>query len=444
MNIVDFGAVADGATVNTKAIQTAIDACAAVGGGTVTVPAGVFVTGTIWLRSHVELHLEMGALLKASTNLADYCATDSYEQNSFSQAEQWNGAHLIVALEQEDVALTGPGTIDGGGEFFFEDEIHNVFGHFFVWSDGFRMARDKRSLRPGQMIVFCECDNVRISNLSLRNSPCWTVFLHGCTDAIVTGLIIRNPSVNGNTDGIDIDCCDGVTVSDCIIHTGDDAITVRGNPRKLKNKRACENISITNCVLDCTVSGFRVGVGDGAIRHVAISNITMKRVAYGFLIQSAYKEPSRGTDISDVTISNIQLHRCAYPIRILSGAPSSTATIRDMHIEGIHGQCCASCEFVSGDRAVLRNLTLRNVDLTVVASPVKLLAPEDYPQNLFLFRRVKDVTLESVRVTWDEGADPTWRRAVCQENSSVDLLPSCSIPEPPAAKSTLSTKAHAH
>ncbi|MBQ6471446.1 MAG: hypothetical protein IJJ33_05645 [Victivallales bacterium] len=434
MNIVDFGAVADGKTVNTKAIQAAIDACVAVGGGVVTVPAGVFVTGTIWLKSHVELHLEMGALLKASADLADYCTADSYEQNTFSQREQWNGAHLIVALEQEDVAVTGPGTIDGRGEFFFEDEVHEHERHSFGWFDGFRMARDKQNLRPGQLIVFCECDNVRVANLTLRDSPCWTLFLHGCTDVIVTGLNIRNPRVNLNTDGIDIDCCDCVTVSDCIIHTGDDAITVRGNPQRLKHKRACENISITNCVLDCAVCGFRIGVGDGSIRHVAISNITMKRVCTGILVQAAYTEPSKGTDISDLAIANIQLHCAAFPVRILSGAPSSTATIRDIHIDGLHGQCHASCKFVGGEKAALRNITLRNVDLTVVASPVKLVAPEDYPQEMFLFKNAKDITLENVRIFWDEGAEPTWKCAVRQEDSTVDFRPGCSIPEPPSAR----------
>ena len=434
MNILDFGAIADGQTVNTEAIQAAIDACASVGGGVVTVPAGVFVSGTIWLKSHVELHLEMGALLKASTNLADYCTVESYEQNSLSKIEQWNGAHLIVALEQEDVALTGPGTINGGGAFFFEDEGRKASGHSFAWADGFKLARDKQNLRPGQMIVFCECDNVRVANLTLRDSTCWTLFLHGCTEVIVTGLNIRNPSMNANTDGIDIDCCDCVTVSDCIIHTGDDAITVRGNPRKLKNKRVCENIAITNCVLYCAVSGFRIGVGDGEIRHVAISNITLKRAAYGILIQAAYTEPSKGTDISDLSISNLQMNSVAFPVRILSGAPSSTATIRDIRIDGLHGQCYAACEMKSGEKAVLRNITLRNVDLTVVPSPVKLLAPEDYPQTLFLFKRVKDVTLESVRVAWSEGADPTWKQVICQEDSTVDLLPSCVIPEPPSAR----------
>ena len=376
----------------------------------------------------------MGALLKASTDLADYCTADSYEQNSFSQMEQWNGAHLIVALEQEDVALTGPGTINGSGEAFFEDEVHHTEGHSFAWIEGYRLARDKQNLRPGQMIVFCECDNVRVADLTLRDSTCWTLFLHGCTDVIVTGLNIRNPSLNANTDGIDIDCCDGVTVSDCIIHTGDDAITLRGNPRKLKNKRACENISITNCVLDCVVSGFRIGVGNGEIRHVAISNIVMKHVAYGILVQSAYQEPSKGTDISDLTISNIQLHCSAYPVRILSGAPSSTATIRDIHIDGVHGRCCASCQFVRGEKAVMRDISLRNFDLTVVASPWKLAKPEDYPPDMFQFRRVKNITLENVRISWDDGAEPTWRSAVRQEDSTVDFRPGCSIPEPPSAR----------
>ena len=431
MNILDFGAIPDGKTICTKAIQSAIDKCAVQGGGTVTVPSGLFITGTIWLKSHVELHLEMGALLKGSPNLDDYCNVESYPQNGKCDVEQWNGAHLLVAVEQEDVALSGPGTIDGNGEWFFEDEIAPPHG--FVWFEGFRLARDKQRLRPGQMLVFCECSNVRVSNLTLRNSTCWTLFLHGCVDVIVTGLNIRNPKVNGNTDGIDIDCCDGVTVSDCIIHTGDDAITLRGNPKRLKdNSRACQNITITNCVLDCAVCGFRIGVGDGIIRHAAISNITMKRVSRGFLFQSAYWEPSTGTTISDIAISNIQMHSVSSPIYVTSGAPSATAQIEDIRINGLYGHCHADCQFTGSDKMQPRRITLSNVDLTVEASPVKLASPYKYPANLFVFRQVKDVTLDNVRITWADDAEKAWQQTKYVKDSDVTIRDNCSLPEPPA------------
>ena len=106
INILTYNAVPDGKTLNTEIIQQAIDDLASRGGGTVVVPSGVYVTGTIWLKNNVELHLEMGAVLKGSTDLADYCTADDFQQNAFSTVEQWNGAHLIAA-EVNNVAITG-------------------------------------------------------------------------------------------------------------------------------------------------------------------------------------------------------------------------------------------------------------------------------------------------------------------------------------------------
>ena len=432
LNILDFGAVADGKTLNTKAIQAAVDACEAAGGGTVLVPAGTFITGTIWLKSNVELHLEMGALLRGSDNLDDYCNVDSYPQNGMSKNEKWNGAHLIVAVEVDNVALTGPGTLDGRGEIFFEDFFPPSHQRL-IWFDGIVWARDKERLRPGQLCAFIECTHVRITDLNLRDSCCWTVFLHGCSNVLVRGLSIENANFHANTDGIDIDCCDTVTVSDCVIHTGDDAITLRGDPARLKDKtRICQNITITNCVLECAVCGFRIGVGRGTIRHAAISNITMKRVGEGFLFQSAYSVPSTGTEISDITISNIQIHKVAYPLRIVSGAPSATSQISDIHISGLFGRCHAGSYFLGSELTRPRNISLRNVELIVEAIPFKLGKEEDVPENAFTLEHVDNVSLDDVRIIWDKTAEPTWKRTLSIQDSTVSIHDNCILPEPPA------------
>ena len=107
INILTTGAMADGVTLNTESIQKAIDLCAENGGGRVEVPAGTFVTGTIWLKSHVELYLEQGAVLKASTNMDDYNELDAYPQNYSWLPEEWVGKHLIITVGQTDVAIAG-------------------------------------------------------------------------------------------------------------------------------------------------------------------------------------------------------------------------------------------------------------------------------------------------------------------------------------------------
>ena len=152
-NICDFGAVSGGTVLCTKAIQEAIDACAQSGGGRVTVPPGVYLTGTVWLRDNVELHLEHGSVLKASTNMEDYNALDAYEQNFSYAPEQWVGKHLILAIECKNVALTGSGTIDGSGDSFYSDELTFCT---YAWKDGIQLAKDKELCRPGQLLCFVQ------------------------------------------------------------------------------------------------------------------------------------------------------------------------------------------------------------------------------------------------------------------------------------------------
>ena len=172
-NILDFGAVPGKTELCTKAIQSAIELCAATGGGRVTIPEGEFLSGTIWLKSHVELHLKQGAWLIASDNQEDYNPEDAYVQNFGSASEEWKGQHFILAVEQEDVAITGSGILDGRGDAFFGDE--RKYGTT-SWVQGYVTAKDKVKLRPGQLICFIECTNVLVKNITLQNTPCWGLF----------------------------------------------------------------------------------------------------------------------------------------------------------------------------------------------------------------------------------------------------------------------------
>ena len=249
-SILDFGAKEN--TPSTKSIQAAIDACAANGGGRVVIPSGLYVSGTIWLKSNVELHLEMGAILKASSDIDDYNDEDAYPQNYGVPVENWRGKHFIIALEADNVAITGNGTIDGCGDAFFGTE--RFFENPYCWEGGYITSKDKERLRPGQCVCFIECTNVRVRDIAVKNTPCWSIFFHGCEHVQVRGVRITNPYEFVNTDGLDIDCCRFVTVSDCIIHTGDDAIAIRCDSTKLKNPKPCEYVAITNCVLSSNSS----------------------------------------------------------------------------------------------------------------------------------------------------------------------------------------------
>jgi len=355
-NILDFGAKKD--TICTENIQSAIDKCADNGGGVVTIPAGKYICGTVWLKSNVEIHLQTGAVLKASTNMDDYNADDAYHQNWGSVNEKWKAKHLIIAHECDNVAITGNGMLDGSGDSFFGEE--RVFYHGYAWDGGYVTSKDEENLRPGQLICFIECTDVKVLDITIKNIPCWGVFFHGCEYVQTRGIKITNPFEYVNTDGIDIDCCRFVTVSDCIVNTGDDAIAIRCDSGKLKNPKVCENITITNCVLASNSSVFRVGVGVGEIRHVRISNLVVSRA--GNLITYATSYMGRGeAHIEDISFTDISAYNvCRMIDCVVEKGTVKNAVMKSMNINARGGIC-----IVQKDEGCISDLTLRDIRVEV-------------------------------------------------------------------------------
>jgi len=427
-----FGAVGDGKTLNTAAIQAAVDACAAAGGGTVVVPPGTYLTGTVFLKSNMTFRLESGAVLLGSPNIADYCSDDAYPQNGFSHAEGWCGAHLLVAVKQENITLTGPGVIDGNCGAFFGERQAELWGGGLGWCRGIRTTDPaKAEFRPGQMVVFVQCRNIRMSDLSLRNSPCWTCFFHGCEKGQVRGVTIDNPVDGKNTDGIDIDCCSQVTVSDCIIRTGDDGITLRASGRRLKDHPAiCEDITITNCVLDTSVSGFRIGVGNGLIQNASISNITIRYAGIGFLVQSAYGTARQGVSIENISVSGVRGRQVGYPVRITAGVfPAPGKTIRNIDFSGIHMECCGNIEISGGEGVAPDGISFRNCSFDVVRRD-RPCREEKRPKEFLDLRQCGTVSFLDCAMNW-HGSDPEWERACRQENVRQLNLKGSDFPDPP-------------
>ncbi len=423
VNILDFGAIADDKTLCTAQIQAAIDACAAAGGGTVTVPAGKYITGTIWLRDNIELHLAHASVLKGSDDLDDYNAEDAYEQNFSSRTnEKWLGKHLIIAHECVNVAITGTGTLDGNGDFFLSDPAPYSA---YVWNEGCRTARDEEMCRPGQLIAFIECKRVRVENITITNQPAWGCFLHGCEFVQIRGIRTFNPHANFNSDGIDVDCCSFVTISDCLIDTGDDCIAIRAAEARLKNKpHPCEHITITNCVLGSASCTFRLGVGTGATRHVRVSNIAITRGAPAVCLMSSYNGQGH-VDIEDVIFSSISVTGCARPFEIVEGAG---AAIKDVLLENFNVECYGYFHLRSDFENSVSGITLRNWNVTLADGP-KPLVPRDYERRGTVWFRAKnigDLHLENFHVRDKEGYLSTWQDGVFQfdhcKNTSLSAV----------------------
>ena len=423
-NILDYGAIPDGKTLSTTAIQNAIDECNKNGGGRVLIPTGNFYSGSIFLKDNVELHFEFGATLTASENMDDYNADDAYEQNYGCDHEEWRGKHLIMAIECDNVAITGYGIIDGSGESF-RKEATPPHPAAYGWMYGTSRVKDLEVMRPGQLIVFVESTNIVVQGITIRNAPCWCVFVYGCAYVRIHGIQVFNHKTALNTDGIDIDSSRYVTISDCNIETGDDAITFRCATKRLKKFYPCEYVTVTNCNLAVSASAFRVGVGTGIIRHIRVSNITIERAGTGIHYMTSYRGFGEAK-IEDVNFSDISINFCSIPVRF----EGDRAYIKDATIENLRAtHCIANMRFYPQTECSMSNITLRNIE-TYVKREERELTEENFERrgrHALHIIGVKKMLLDNVRVHIDEDAMPTWESKYLAENAEDITIRNCEL-----------------
>jgi polygalacturonase len=276
-DVKSYGAAGNGEAEDTAAIQKAIDACHDARGGIVYFPPGSYLTGTIQLKSNVTLYLHVGATIQGSKQLADY---DLFGQIEPALAEYFQPRYLIYANDAHNIGTAGRGKIDGSGRSFWrlmtKAEIEEVL---LQRPEGGRVAQDwYRWLdRPGMMIELEDCKNVRLEGIRLENAPIWTVHPLRCDSVFIDGVTIRNPLYGPNVDGIDVDSCSNVMISNCDIYTCDDAIVVFCGSRGAGTARS-RNITVTNCVLCTTCNAIKVY----AVANASVENLTFSDCAvYG-------------------------------------------------------------------------------------------------------------------------------------------------------------------
>ena len=249
-NIVKYGAVSDTTKLSTKALQRAIDACSAAGGGRVVVPAGSYKIGSIFLKSNVHLHLERGATLYGSTKLEDYKPVKT-DYVSFRTQQQT--IQLIFADKVSNVVIDGYGTIDGQGRAFVK-----------------RAVTDEGITRP-HLLRFIQSQDITIRDITLRNSGCWMQHFLACDRIKIDGITIYNRSTKNN-DALDLDGCHEVIVTNLISDSDDDGITLKST-----SPRLCENITISNCIVSSHCNAIKLGTEtNGGFRNINISNIVVK------------------------------------------------------------------------------------------------------------------------------------------------------------------------
>jgi polygalacturonase len=338
-SILDFGATPDGRTLNSLSIQRAVDAVHRAGGGVVLAPPGTFLTGGIELRSRVTLYLEAGCVLLGSASIEDY----PFHPGPPADADA-NGRHLLFAQNAEDIALCGPGTIDGQGATFWEPNVdHPPVPPDDTWMDGSTgYNRPKgHNQRPSPMVEFAHCHNVRIRDVTLRNSSGWTLRPIACETVIIDGVRIRNPDSGPNTDGIDITASRNVLVSNCDIVTGDDAVCLKSeNP--YGELLPTKNVLVTNCVLTTACNGFKMGTAThGSFENIVFSNSVIYNDATTPLNTHASAgvcvEMVDGGTVDGVMVSNIRMENVRAPIFVRLGERTRRegTFLRNVTIEGV-------------------------------------------------------------------------------------------------------------
>ena len=405
-DITNYGAVPNTGTINTEAIQAAIDDCSRNGGGTVNVPCGVFVTGTIYLRSNVELYLQHGAELQASIERADYNALDAYPENFSVPFEGWEGLHLIIAHNCENVAITGLGKINGSADRIFDEKIY-YFDFSHIWSYGIQYQKDFHyrmenppRLRPGQTVVFVDCRNVSITDVTIVNSPAWCLFLHGCQEVKIRGYKAFNKNTWANTDGLDIDTCRNVVVSDCIIDTGDDAVAIRCDAEKLRNGMVvCENVTISNCIFSSSSSVFRLGIGVGQVRNILISNIIIHRGGIAFDLATTYEH----TTIEDVSISNIFAENISIPFSIVQ---RDDCYVKNIVFSNYRAKSFAGVCMNASRKGGIENISVRDMHLSIIPPPFpREVLNLDGGNYLVAIENAEDVRFDNFKTDFSQGRE---------------------------------------
>ena len=363
-----FGIKSDGVTLNTRSIQAGIDFISAHGGGVLEFSVGRYLTGSIHLKSNVEIRLLEGAVLVGSTNPYDY---DMVEGNY----------GLLLAKDQENISVKGKGVIDGRGfdcALNFLNQVHLGFLDDTTKSD--------RVTKRPKLIYFRECENVEIEGINLRNSAEWTLVTDQCENLTISGILMDSKNY-WNNDGLDIVDCRHVLIKDSFIDASDDAICFKSHSAE----HLCEDIEVRNCVARSSASAFKFGtVSRGGFKNIRIiNNKVFDTHRSAITIQSV-----DGGEIENILVDGLEAVNTSNAIYLRTGI-----------------------RWNNGKMGYLRNITLSNIKVEVPATKAdagySYEGPiEDLPRNIspsgivgIPELPIENVTLKNVEIIYPGGGN---------------------------------------
>jgi len=332
-NIVDYGAVGDGKTLNTKAIQAAIDAAhRAKKGGKVLFPEGTFLSGSIEMKSNVDIFLEDDAILLGSTNPEDYKAMGAEGRPSSPKNDDNSQLALVLAHKANNISVSGKGLIDGQGRALALniDSLHHA-GVRIDPNYSYVNMRPNETVRP-KLFRFSQCNQVDITDLEIKNGACWGLSFELCKDLTLDNLKITNRAY-WNNDGIDITDSQNVRITNCNVNSADDGICLKSYyPRHFN-----DNIYIANCTIRSSASAIKFGTASyGGFKNVTIENIKI----YDTFRSAIALESVDGGIIENINISNIEATNTGNAIFIRLGHRDgeTPGIIRNVHIKDLKVQ----------------------------------------------------------------------------------------------------------
>jgi polygalacturonase len=388
-DIRQFGAKGDGKALDTASIQRALDACGEAGGGVVRVPAGTYLCQPIQLRSKTTLQVDEGAMLKATDDSKDYLASGVSWEDILAGRSKGPFTNFLSGKNLADVTIAGKGIIDGSGARWWEP------------AEEARRKVSGYTLPRPNLVQIVKCKNLKVTGITLQNSPKFHLVPEDCEDVLIDGITILAPAGAANTDAIDPSVSRRVTITHCMIDVGDDNVAIKSGRKMPGRECACEDITVTDCVFK---HGHGMSIGSetrGGVRNVTVRRCRFEGTENGIRIKSPR---GRGGLVENIVYEDLTMKDVVGAITITTYYPRIPATdlaqpvteetprFQNIRISNIKATSTKSAGVIVGlPESRIRNVTMENVQISAAGSGL-------------LIRNAAGVRLKNVRVTPKEGS----------------------------------------